>query len=105
MNRRDEYSYIQGLEALDDCDVALFYTRRVTIDGEQLEAVKRYVNSGNPIVALRTTSHGFQNWLEFDKLVLGGNYHGHYPGGPELTAIDSNGNHHSEGQQKIRRYN
>ena len=100
LNRRDEYSDIQGLEALDDCDVALFYTRRVTIDGEQLEAVKRYVNSGNPIVALRTTRHGFQNWLEFDKLVLGGNYHGHYQGSPERTAIDSDGKRHPEGQPK-----
>ncbi|HEV3163985.1 MAG TPA: ThuA domain-containing protein, partial [Isosphaeraceae bacterium] len=71
-------SDLPGLEALDDCDVALFFTRRLTIDGEQLARIKRYAQAGRPIVAVRTASHGFQNWLEFDKEVLGGNYHGHY---------------------------
>jgi type 1 glutamine amidotransferase/nicotinamidase-related amidase len=69
---------LPGLEALDACDVALFFTRRLTIAGEPLERIKRYCESGRPIVAVRTASHGFQNWLEFDKLVLGGNYRGHY---------------------------
>jgi type 1 glutamine amidotransferase/nicotinamidase-related amidase len=73
---------LPGLEALDDCDVALFFTRRLTIDGEQLERVKKYCESGRPLVALRTASHGFQKWLEFDKLVLGGNYSGHFGQGP-----------------------
>jgi type 1 glutamine amidotransferase len=77
---------LPGLEALDDCDVALFFTRRMLIDGERLEQVKKYCLSGRPIVAVRTASHGFQNWLEFDKLILGGNYHNHYPDGPETTA-------------------
>ena len=92
LSERDEYSEIKGLEALNDCDVALFYTRRVTIDGEQLEMVKDYVNAGNPVVALRTASHGFQNWLEFDSLVLGCNYHGHHGGFVEEAIIDSSGN-------------
>ena len=69
---------LPGLEALDDCDVALFFTRRLTIDGEQLARVKKYVESGRPIVGVRTASHGFQNWLEYDKLVQGGNYQNHY---------------------------
>ena len=71
---------IPGLEALDDCDVALIYTRRLEIDGEQLERLKKYALSGRPIVAVRTASHGFQKFLEFDKEVLGGNYHGHFGG-------------------------
>ncbi|HEU5115197.1 MAG TPA: ThuA domain-containing protein, partial [Isosphaeraceae bacterium] len=70
--------HLPGLKALDDCDVALFFTRRLTISGDELEAVKRYVLAGKPIVGVRTASHGFQNWLEFDKLVLGDNYQGHY---------------------------
>lgn len=68
---------LPGLEALDDCDVALFFMRRLTIDGPQLDRIKKYVESGRPVVAVRTASHGLQKWLEFDKLVLGGNYHGH----------------------------
>ncbi len=77
---------LPGLEALDDCDVALFFTRRLTIEGEQLEAVKRYALSGRPIVGVRTASHGFQNWLDFDKVVYGGNYHGHYKHDVETVA-------------------
>lgn len=68
---------LPGLEALDDADVALFFMRRLTIDGPQLDHIKKYVEAGRPVVAVRTASHGLQKWLEFDKLVLGGNYHGH----------------------------
>lgn len=77
---------LPGLEALDKCEAALFFTRRLTIGGEQLERVKKYCLSGRPIVAVRTASHGFQKWLEFDKLVLGGNYHGHFGNGPTMEA-------------------
>ncbi|MBD3267941.1 hypothetical protein GF373_14845, partial [bacterium] len=73
-----ERDNLPGLDALDTCDVALFFTRRLKIEGEQLALVKNYIESGKPVVAVRTASHGFQNWLECDKLVYGGNYHGHY---------------------------
>jgi len=76
------WSDLPGLDALDDCDVALFFTRRLRIDGEQLDKVKEYIDAGRPVVGVRTASHGFQNWLEFDKLVLGGSYDGHYGKGP-----------------------
>lgn len=69
---------ITGLENLDRCDVAIFFTRRLTIDGELLEPVKRFVKSGKPIIGLRTASHGFQNWLVMDKEVFGGDYQGHF---------------------------
>jgi len=71
-------SDLPGLEALDRCDCMLLFTRRLTISGEQLERVKRYCRRGGAIVALRTASHAFQNWLELDKEVLGGDYRGHY---------------------------
>ncbi len=56
----------------------LLFTRRLTPRGEQLERVKRYCLSGKPIVAVRTASHAFQNWLALDREILGGNYQGHY---------------------------
>ena len=84
--KTDEWEDFPGLEALDECDVALFFTRRLRIDGEQLARVKRYCTSGRPVVAVRTASHGFQNWLAFDKLVLGGNYQGHFGDGPTMKA-------------------
>lgn len=79
-------SDLPGLEALEQCDTALFYTRRLEIDGEQLERVKRYLGGGKPFVAVRTTSHGFQNYLELDKDVLGGNYKNHLEEGPTMEA-------------------
>jgi type 1 glutamine amidotransferase/nicotinamidase-related amidase len=77
---------IPGLDALGSCDVALFYTRRLTIAGEQLERIQDYCIQGKPIVAVRTASHGFQNWLAMDKELLGGNYQGHYDEGPTMSA-------------------
>lgn len=73
---------IPGLDQLDQCDLAIFHTRRLTIDGEQLDRIKKYCTSGKPIIGLRTASHGFQKWLEMDKLVFGGNYMNHYKDGP-----------------------
>jgi type 1 glutamine amidotransferase len=75
-------SDLPGLENLDTCDVMLLYTRRLKITGEQLERVKKYCLAGKPIVGIRTASHAFQNWLDLDKEVLGGNYKGHYKEGP-----------------------
>jgi type 1 glutamine amidotransferase len=73
---------LPGLEALDNCDVALIYIKRMPLKGEQLERFKKYVTSGRPIVGVRTASHAVQTWLDFDKEVLGGNYQGHYDVGP-----------------------
>jgi putative membrane-bound dehydrogenase-like protein len=78
---------LPGLENLQACDVMLLFTRRLTIAGEQLERIKKYCNSGKPIVAVRTASHAFQNWLALDKEVLGGNYQGHY-GSNEITQVE-----------------
>jgi putative heme-binding domain-containing protein len=69
---------LAGLEHLDTADVAVFFTRRLRLEGDALERVKKYAKSGKPIVGIRTASHGFQNWLEMDKEVFGGDYQGHF---------------------------
>jgi len=79
--KSDKDPMLLGLENLEKCDVAIFFTRRLQIDGESLELVKKYVKSGKPIVGIRTASHGFQKWLEMDKDVLGGDYKGHFGAG------------------------
>jgi type 1 glutamine amidotransferase len=78
---------LPGLEQLDSCDVAFIYIKRMKLDGEQLAKFQAYAQSGRPIVAVRTASHAVQTWLEFDQLVLGGNYKGHHAVGP-VTTID-----------------
>jgi putative membrane-bound dehydrogenase-like protein len=72
---------LAGIENLEKCDVAIFFTRRLQIEGAALESVKAFVKSGKPIIGIRTASHGFQNWLEMDKEVFGGDYKNHYGGG------------------------
>lgn len=82
-----EIDDLPGLEALDDCDVMLLFTRRMKLSGEQLDRIKRYALAGRPIVGVRTASHAIQSWLEFDREVLGGNYRGHY-GNEHQTHIE-----------------
>ncbi|MEE2948236.1 MAG: ThuA domain-containing protein, partial [Verrucomicrobiota bacterium] len=63
---------------LGEADLVIVYARRMQLPAGQLAQVKRHIESGKPVIGLRTASHAFQNWLEFDKLVLGGNYQGHH---------------------------
>lgn len=71
----------QSLEPLQDTDVLLVFTRRLNTTGNELDRFKAYCAAGNPIVGVRTASHAYENWLDFDKEVLGGNYQGHYGAG------------------------
>ena len=73
-----------SLAALDDADALLVFTRRLNTDGESLSKFQTYCEQGRPLVGVRTASHAYQNWLEFDKLVLGGDYQGHYGHGPTV---------------------
>jgi type 1 glutamine amidotransferase len=74
----EDEAHLPGLEHLETCDVALVFTRRLKLSGEELERIKNYCLSGKPVVGVRTASHAIQTWLELDKEVLGGNYKGHY---------------------------
>ena len=71
----------QSLEPLQDTDVLLVFTRRLNTTGKELDRFKAYCAEGKPIVGVRTASHAYQNWIAFDKDVLGGDYQGHYGGG------------------------
>jgi type 1 glutamine amidotransferase len=77
---------LPGIEALDDSDVMIVFTRRVTLPDDQLAHVKKFIASGKGIVGIRTASHAFQNWLEFDHEILGGDYNNHWPK-PEMSEV------------------
>ncbi len=57
--------------------------------------ISGYCESGRPLVGVRTASHAIQTWLELDKLVLGGDYQGHYGQGPQtkITLTDAGRKH------------
>jgi len=85
----EERNNIAGMEALISADLAVVYVRRRALPSEQMKYLRDYVNSGKPVVALRTASHAFAlrgnelpegltDWPGFDAEVLGGNYHGHH---------------------------
>jgi type 1 glutamine amidotransferase len=86
---------LPGLDALASCDVMLVFTKRLEPPSDQLELIKKYCLAGRPVVGLRTASHAFQKWLEFDHLILGGDYHSHYGAGPATkVAIASGASEH-----------
>lgn len=91
----DDVKSIPGLEAMKDADVLVLYMRRRELPPEQLALFKAWFDAGKPVVALRTASHGFQTYLEFDKQVLGGNYKNHYGKGEatKVTVIDKAKDH------------
>src|SRR5262249_47925106 len=74
---------IPNIDALNTADLVFVFTRRLRPPREQLEVFQKYCQSGKPIIGVRTASHAFQDWLIFDKEVLGGgNYQGHHKVGP-----------------------
>jgi type 1 glutamine amidotransferase len=74
----DNKADMPGLEALKQADLLIMFLRRRELPAPQLQLFKDYFDSGKPVVAIRTSCHAFQNWLEFDKVVLGCNYNNHY---------------------------
>lgn len=81
---RTTAEHIPGLDALKEADLAILIIRRMTLPPEELAQFKDYLARGKPLLGLRTTSHAFENWKEFDNVVLGGNYAGHH--GNDLVA-------------------
>ena len=53
------HSNIPGLEALKTADVAVFFVRFRTLPDDQFRMIQEYVESGKPVVGLRTTTHAF----------------------------------------------
>ena len=75
----------EGEDRLENADLAVIFIRRMTLPEEQLNRFKQFLKAGKPIVGIRTASHAFENWKEWDHDVLGGNYHMHY--GHELLPV------------------
>jgi len=50
---------IPGLEALDSADLMILFTRFRNLPDSQMKHIVDYVESGRPVVALRTATHAF----------------------------------------------
>ncbi len=97
---------IAGLEALNDADLMVMFTRFRELPDDQLEHIVRYAESGKPMVGFRTATHAFrypsgpharemneawpakvfgQKWIT---------HHGHFGDGKEvLTEVTVNPGH------------
>ena len=87
---------IPGIEQLKYADAAMFSIRRWPLPAGEMAAVRKFIEGGKALVAIRTASHAFaargeapeglEQWPDFDREVLGVHYTGHYsnkvPRGP-----------------------
>lgn len=72
---------IPGLEALEKADLAVFYLRWRRLPKDQVEHIRKYLASGKPIVAFRTTTHAF-NYPKGHELEMWNAFAPDYLGGP-----------------------
>ena len=84
---KDKGEGLPNLEALDSADLMIVFMRRVTLPAEQLDRVQKYLASGRSVIGIRTASHAFQNYPEFDGDILGGSYKGHYNNDPVAVRL------------------
>ncbi|XZE18570.1 ThuA domain-containing protein [Pirellulaceae bacterium SH449] len=79
--------HIPGLEQLASADLVIFFTRLLTLPKSELEHIVQYIDSGKPIIALRTANHGFRSQLPYQidgkqvrwgEDILGGTFLNHH---------------------------
>jgi nicotinamidase-related amidase/type 1 glutamine amidotransferase len=84
-------------DAVAKADLVLLSIRRLAPLPKDLEALKKYLDAGKPLMGIRTSCHAFDakgkfpqghaEWVTFDPDVIGGHYTGHHPAG-SVTTID-----------------
>lgn len=86
-----------GMESLAQADAAIISVRRRVLPAEQMAVVRKFVESGKPVIGIRTASHafslrspatlptGYADWPELDADIWGGNYTGHHGAGPRVA--------------------
>ncbi len=83
----------EGIELLETADILILSTRRRFPKTDELAAIRTFIQSGKPVIAVRTASHAFgarekgtgyqppqghASWNTFDTDILGAHYTGHY---------------------------
>ncbi|MDR2346003.1 MAG: isochorismatase family protein [Planctomycetaceae bacterium] len=103
---------LENLQILEDADLAVFFVRRRALEAEKTAMIKKYVASGRPLLAIRTSCVAFDankekiideksqqvlvQWKEFDRDILGGNYQNHYEHlktGTDISIVSGMENH------------
>jgi type 1 glutamine amidotransferase len=100
-----EENAFDRIDELADADILFVSVRRRTPPAAQLDAIRRHVAAGKPVVGIRTASHSFALgkkqvlseggtvWPEWDAEVIGGNYSNHHGKGPPTVVTAAKSNH------------
>ena len=51
--------YLKGLDKITSADLVILSTWRMVLEKSQLKLIQNYIDSGKPIIAIRTVTHGF----------------------------------------------
>ncbi|MEI6234201.1 MAG: ThuA domain-containing protein [Planctomycetota bacterium] len=79
--------HIPGLEQLASADLVIFFPRLLTLPMAERELIVKYLDSGKPIMSIRTGNHGFHASLPYKingkqvswgNDILGGSFMGHH---------------------------
>ena len=74
---KDAGSDLPDIAELENADLMLVFARRMTLPESQLHYILQHVELEKPVIGIRTASHAFQDFLELDEEVFGGDYDGH----------------------------
>lgn len=88
---------IPGLEQLDNCDLLILFSRLITLEPNQFDVIYRYLDSGKPIIGIRTANHGFIGFdykkgskkIDFGEDVLGGRFETTMGAGSRIRHVES----------------
>jgi hypothetical protein len=77
---------IPGLEYLDKADLVILFSRLISLLENQLQHIYKYLDSGKPMIGIRTANHGFLGFdykkdgkkIDFGEDVLGGSFRNHH---------------------------
>lgn len=97
---------IPGLEHLERADLVILFNRFMTLSDEQVALFIDYLESGKPLIGIRTANHGFRGNFPYERDgkrvrfgddVLGGAFRGHHGGwhreSTRGVVVEENGDH------------
>ncbi|MDA1015635.1 MAG: isochorismatase family protein [Planctomycetota bacterium] len=97
-----ERNDLPSIEVLQDADLALISVRRRVLPAAQMKILRAFVDSGKPILGIRTANHAFVlrgqqppkgtiAWQDWDADIFGGSYTNHHGNGPKTKVVMAKG--------------
>ena len=87
-NEGPQRNHLSNPRAIENADLLFVSVRRRAFSEETMKLIRRHIKKSKPIIGIRTSSHAFQlrkekllnghqEWIEWDRDIIGGNYQGH----------------------------